>query len=1516
MLFALSNTFLCFSQIGIGTGTTTNQSLPVEPYYGYSYTQSIYLASEIGTTGDITTLSWHYKGGTNLANTDDWVVFIGHTTKTSFSSTSDWVQVASMTQVWSGTITLSGTGDQWITIDIADFTYNGTDNLIIAVDENSAGYNSSTDEFYCSSVTGNRSLSYYNDATNPNPSTPPTATVSKTYISNVILGGIAISCPAPSTLTATNITSSSIDLNWTDNAGASQWDIELGLNGFTPTGTATQSSVSKPHTYSGLSSNTAYQYYVRADCGGGDYSSWVGPYSFTTSCATYTVPYFEGFESGYTNGAAIAGCLSQQSVVGTATWVANSTNTTYNRTPRTGSFNTTLYYSNTDWIFIPIYLSSGTNYTVSLFARQDGATSTNANITVKYGTTASAAGMTNTIVAATGIINGTYQEITGDFSPASSGTFYIGILGYISGVPYYISMDDISIIEGPTCIDPSTLTATNITATTADLSWTENGTATSWEIEIGAQGFSPTGTPTHIGVWKPYPMSGLNPETSYSYYLRADCGSGDYSNWVGPYDFTTTVSCPQPNSLGASNITTNSADLNWTENGCATVWQIEMGLDGFIPTGIPTQSGISNNPYTYSSLVPGTAYDYYLRSYCGIGDESSWVGPYSFTTQILAGDVNITASAGITSATYTTLKETFDKINDGTHQGIIEIEIGSNDGETITETSAASLNKSGVGSASYSSIIIRPGAANIKLVGSIAGACCIPTGIIKLNGAENVIIDGRIGSTGSTIDLTIENTNTGTWGCAFAFVAASHNVLRYCILKSGNTNAAGIGTVSFSDNNVGGGVGSSFNLMEECHVTNSGSNIPRHAIAGDGAYNRENYNNIIRNCSIYNFEEFGIFLGSSSSTEGYNRGWLIEGNDIYQTISLTNTFKPQIGICIGFPYSSSSSGKEENGTFTILNNNIGGNGSGGYWNYTGGLYPVAGIYVYSTTSVDSSYTKIDGNQIMLFNISNSNGNLGSSDKSIFTGIISNNCRTWIGNSCGNTIGSMTDEDNLKFSSTAGTGNVYGINMKTSTDNSNRIINNSISGIQITEGTGGMTFHGIHNNCSTTNTSDSISQNNISYISLTKCNYFVGISANGYICKNRVRDIDFTGYSSFSGLTGIEWYGGDVLGRGVENNEIILGNNKAGISVAVADKIVGINLNRNVLMYYNSVLIEGTGAGSDEVIGVYIDWATGTEFKNNLVYIDRQGGSGTEYALYNEMGPLAVWTSSNNAYVVNSGAKSASYLGYWDKTSSNISDLATWESTTGESNSIFDTPTNQPKNTLFPLLATQDNLDVDDPSWLESGIPSIENIDIRNNLRDPVTPTIGAYEKVDIVLPIELISFNVKCESDVVLVWETQSEVNSDIFEVEKSIDAVSWFVIDEITAAGNSNSSILYQVIDTKNNNGFSYYRLKQIDIDGKFNYSNIIFTQCKEESLFDFSLFPNPTSDYTKIQFTKNPGIISITVFNSTGQIVLSEYGKDNINSNEIIISTEAFVNGLYYVKVIDEKTNQTSTKKLIINK
>jgi len=175
-----------------------------------------------------------------------------------------------------------------------------------------------------------------------------------------------------------------------------------------------------------------------------------------------------------------------------------------------------------------------------MYARQDGADPLNASVAVAYGNAGTSAAMTNPIVASTGLVNGNYQLITGTFTPSTSGVYFVGINGTINSMPWYITIDDISLIETPACVPPSGLASSAITNNSASLSWTASASSNNYEVAIQAAG---AGAPAGAGVavsGTSYAATGLNAATNYEYYVRTVCSSAN-SPWAGPFAFSTAV---------------------------------------------------------------------------------------------------------------------------------------------------------------------------------------------------------------------------------------------------------------------------------------------------------------------------------------------------------------------------------------------------------------------------------------------------------------------------------------------------------------------------------------------------------------------------------------------------------------------------------------------------------------------------------------------------------------------------------------------------------------------------------------------------------------------------------------------------------------------------------------------------------------------------------------------------------------------------------------------------------------
>ncbi len=182
--FCLTLALLSFSQtVTIGTGTTTTQYNPLYSWYGYNYTQQIYTAAEISAGGvssgdQITEIRFYWAGSGNLTNADSWVVYLGNTAQANFGTTTDWIPLASMTQVYNGNVTLPGAAG-WMTITLSTpYTWTGN-NLVVAIDENIPNYGTTAYWNYTSTSTNYRAMYYYSDATNPDPAAPPAGT--RTY---------------------------------------------------------------------------------------------------------------------------------------------------------------------------------------------------------------------------------------------------------------------------------------------------------------------------------------------------------------------------------------------------------------------------------------------------------------------------------------------------------------------------------------------------------------------------------------------------------------------------------------------------------------------------------------------------------------------------------------------------------------------------------------------------------------------------------------------------------------------------------------------------------------------------------------------------------------------------------------------------------------------------------------------------------------------------------------------------------------------------------------------------------------------------------------------------------------------------------------------------------------------------------------------------------------------------------------------------------------------------------------
>ena len=440
------------------------------------------------------------------------------------------------------------------------------------------------------------------------------------------------SCPKPTNITATSITSVSADIAWTASGSESNWVLKYGLAGFNveTEGTSQNISTTPAFQITGLTANTQYDVYVKAMCGGSDESDWKNA-SFKTACGAESVPYTETFESFDAN--IVPNCWDNSA---STTSSARGSNSYY-------VWGVYSYNSNKMLRMYNYYVNNGTALinSPSISIPSDGVY----QLVFEYSHTASCGAFDVKISEDGGssfAVLGSFAKVGTSTSYSNPGSFtevdpislaaYAGktvILQFYATADYSsgaIFVDNISIDLQPSCIKPTALSKSNVTARTVDLSWTAGGTETAWQICLNDNEGDLIDVNTNS-----YTLTGLTPETAYNVKVRAKCSESDFSEWSSNISFTTTVACPVPTALAYADVTTNSVVLSWTAGASETVWQICINNeeDDLID--------VTENPYTLTGLDPATSYSVKVRANCGDTDgNSQWTSAVLFSTSCLA----------------------------------------------------------------------------------------------------------------------------------------------------------------------------------------------------------------------------------------------------------------------------------------------------------------------------------------------------------------------------------------------------------------------------------------------------------------------------------------------------------------------------------------------------------------------------------------------------------------------------------------------------------------------------------------------------------------------------------------------------------------------------------------------------------------------------------------------------------------------------------------------------------------
>ena len=441
------------------------------------------------------------------------------------------------------------------------------------------------------------------------------------YVDNVSVSQQAGPCDPVNALSVTGISASTLDVSWTQATGnlAQSFDYELrtsgtpgsGATGLVNSGSTTNMSTS----FTSLSANTNYTFYVRRLCSAGVYSGWY-PLNVLTPCSSFNVPFQEGFNS--TSSSEVCWTVLNANNDGDS-WDLN-----YTSNPFEGN-QVAVFYSdynngaNDDWLISPAINMNGTmrlrfNYRVQSSGEPN-------DFEIRYSTSGNLpSNFTNVVMPLTSFSNETYQEMIVYIPNTGQNVGYVAFRvppGGLDGWRLYI--DNVRIDVAPTCIEVQNITVGTITKNSAVLSWTptiSSATATyTWEVRTsglpgsGTVGLVQTGT-TAAGVTTAT-INNLDPSTTYYFYVKANCSSTDSSPW-DEQEFEFTTMCNYPDLLTTTSDTIcgiGSGTLSATSSSGILMWSATP-TGGVLYTGNDFQTPIVNTSTTFyvrtGDTVPNT----------------------------------------------------------------------------------------------------------------------------------------------------------------------------------------------------------------------------------------------------------------------------------------------------------------------------------------------------------------------------------------------------------------------------------------------------------------------------------------------------------------------------------------------------------------------------------------------------------------------------------------------------------------------------------------------------------------------------------------------------------------------------------------------------------------------------------------------------------------------------------------------------------------------------------------------
>lgn len=194
--------------------------------------------------------------------------------------------------------------------------------------------------------------------------------------------------------------------------------------------------------------------------------------------------------------------------------------------------------------------------------------------------------------------------------------------------------------------------------------------------------------------------------------------------------------------------------------------------------------------------------------------------------------------------------------------------------------------------------------------------------------------------------------------------------------------------------------------------------------------------------------------------------------------------------------------------------------------------------------------------------------------------------------------------------------------------------------------------------------------------------------------------------------------------------------------------------------------------------------------------------------------------------------------------------------------------------------------------LSDGIVTFSNVNLNNN----DSFTLGTLNIIQTPLPVTLLNLTatITTEQQVAIQWQTATEKNSAYFVIERSANATAWTATDTVAAAGNSNKLRYYSARDRKPLGGQVYYRVRSVDFDGTFEYSDIVTIRVP----IVFGLYPNPATNEIFIETDHAIDAGQPLLFGNT-QGLFQEIYAEQVTDHKLRLDTSSFEPGVYLIKI-----------------